>query len=150
MYVSPEYDARGLGGSSERVQLVRSRLPHTRLEGIADACVRVCIYIIHMYEAMHYCTQCAVVCGPSFITSTPIQRPSSPTAVACSLRSLRVKGNIRYSFIHTYTYKPKKILHRWENSYRREVKLCLYIAHRPTCSARLCCLCQRSLRADEE
>ena len=61
-----------------------------------------------MYEAMHYCTQCAVVCGPSFITSTPIQRPSSPTAVACSLRSLRVKGNIRYSFIHTYTYKPKK------------------------------------------
>ena len=45
MYVSPEYDARGLGGSSERVQLVRSRLPHTRLEGIADTCVHVCVYI---------------------------------------------------------------------------------------------------------
>jgi hypothetical protein len=53
MYVSPEYDARGLGGSSERVQLVRSRLPHTRLEGIADACVHVCVYI---YTCMKQCT----------------------------------------------------------------------------------------------
>ena len=81
MYV-PENNAGGLGGGGERVQLVGGRLPHTRLEGIADA--YAC-----MYASRNAVLYGSMLTGPSFITSTPIQRPSSPTAVACSLRSLK-------------------------------------------------------------